>query len=109
MDVKFNLKLFVLVGVLAGFRDVCGTEEKDENKDYDGFIVSEELWKIDGFKAAMDGNRVIKAVYKTEVDGNVDLIHSNFQGQLSSILVWDWKAVDEKGINDLVADGFDSP
>ena len=90
MDVKFDLKLFVLVGVFAGFRDVCGTEK--ENK-YDGFIVSEELWKIDGFKAAMDENRVIKAVYQTEVGGIVDLINSNFQNKLSYILVWDGKEV----------------
>ena len=91
---KFNLKLFVLVGVLAGFRDVCGTEE---NKDYDGFIVAElagnENEEKKALTAAIDGNRVIKAVYQTEVGGIVDLINSNFQNKLSYILVWDGKEV----------------
>ena len=86
---KFNLKLFVLVGVLAGFRDVCGTE-KVKNKDYGGFIVAgfegnEEL------KAAMGGNRVIKAVYKTVDGGEVGLINRRFKNKLSSIFVWDGK------------------
>ena len=35
---RFNLKLFVLVGILAGFRDIYGADEV-KNKD-DDFIVA---------------------------------------------------------------------
>ena len=82
---KFNVKLFVLVGILAGFRDVCGTEE---NKDYDGFIVA-GFWENKELKDAMDQRRVIKAVSRTEVGGDVCIIDSRCKGQLSSILVLD--------------------
>ena len=83
---KFNLKIFVLVGVLAGFRDVCGTEKNGENKDYGDFIVAgfegnEEL------KAAMGGNRVIKAVYKAKFGGLLGIINIEFKDKLSFILV----------------------
>ena len=99
MDVKFNLKLFVLVGVLAGFRDVCGMEDI-ENEDYDGFIVAgfegnDENEEKKALTAAIDGNRVIKAVYQTEVGGIVDLINSNFQNKLSYILVCDGHKVEK--------------
>ena len=82
---KFNLKLFVLVGVLAGFRDVCGTEDVN-NKAYDGFIVA----GFEGNKeleAAMDKRRVIKAIYKTEKGGNVPIMHGKFQNKLSKAFV----------------------
>ena len=86
VDMKFDLKLFVLVGILAGLRDVWGGEK---NKD-DGFIV-EEL-KDDQKKelnAAMTGNRVIKAVYTPLSTGQTPIIDVGFRNKLSNIVVWD--------------------
>ena len=104
---KFNLKLFVLVGVLAGFRDVCGTEKKGENKDYDGFIVAgltdDEKKELE---AAVREKRVIKAVYKTEVAGLSSIIHGKFKYKLSSILVWDGKEVKKVEAKNLASDIF---
>ena len=85
---KFNLKLFVLVGVFVGLRDVWGMEE---NEDDDGFIVDglKNTKEENEVKDAMKGMRVIKAVYRTEVGGDVGIIDSRFKGQLSSIVVGD--------------------
>ena len=103
MDVKFNLKLFVLVGVLAGFRDVCGMEAAGADDD---FYVNGLVKGNKDFIDAVKGNRVIKAVYKTEEGGDVDLIDSDFQNQLSSIFVWDGKEVKKVEAKYLVNDFF---
>jgi surface protein len=95
---RFNLKLFVLVGVFVGLRDVLGGE-KVKNED-DGFIVA-ELKNNDELKDAMDHSRVIIAVYKTEKAGDVPIIHEDFKGQLSSILVWNGKNVEKVEVENL--------
>jgi hypothetical protein len=99
---KSNLKLFVLVGVLAGFRDVYGTDEV-KNKDA-GFIVA-GFGENKELNDAMAAKRVIKAVYRTEVGGDVCIIDSRFKGQLSSILVWDGKNVGKKDIKEFKPNG----
>ena len=85
---RFDLKLFVLVGILAGFRDVLGA---DDNED-DGFIVEkltdEQKKEVD---VAMKERRVIRAVYTTKLGGDVFIIDEGFKNQLSSIVVWDGK------------------
>ncbi len=84
---RFDLKLFVLVGVFVGLRDVWGTEEKEKNKD-DVFIVGE--WtgdQINELGSAMDQRRVIKAVYQTEGNSLVSIIQSNFKKILSKVFV----------------------
>ena len=90
---RFNLKLFVLVGVLAGFRDVLGV---DDNED-DVFVVA-GLEKNKELSAAIGKVSIIKAVYKPDYDGDVLIIQENFRDQLSSIVVWDgekWVTVQE--------------
>ena len=92
VDMKFNLKLFVLVGVFVGLRDVWGMEKEGENKD-DGFIV---------------GKWTIIAVYKTEEGGNVPIIHESFKDKLSKAFVcagkWEdgGKEVDISSLNNNV-------
>ena len=98
VDMKFDLKLFVLVGVLAGLCDVWGAEDV-KNED-DGFIVA-ELKNNDELKAAVHHSRVIIAVYKTEKAGDVPIIHEDFKGQLSSILVWNGKNVEKVEVENL--------
>ena len=83
---KFNLKLFVLVGVFVGLRDVLGVEEV-KNED-DGFIVAGSE-KNEELSAAIGKVSIIKAVYETEEGGDVFIIQEGFKGQLSSIVVWD--------------------
>ena len=82
---KFNLKLFVLVGVFVGLCDVWGTENKD-----DGFIV-EKLTdeQKNELNEAMKERRVIRAVYGTKVRRFVGIIDVGFRKKLSSIVVWD--------------------
>ena len=72
---KFNLKLFVLVGVFVGLRDVWGTENKD-----DGFIV-EKLTdeQKNELNEAMKERRVIRAVYGTKVRRFVGIIDVGFR------------------------------
>ena len=91
---KFNLKLFVLVGVFVGLRDVWGVEENED----DVFIVA----GFEGNKeleAAMNKRRVIKAVYRAKFGGDVDIIYIRFKDKLSSILV-----LDENGVKDVKAE-----
>jgi surface protein len=90
----FNLKLFVLVGILAGFRDVYGTEDV-KDKDDDGFIVGK--WtenQKNEVNAAVADRRVIIAVYKTEEGGNVPIIHESFKDKLSKAFVCAGKGED---------------
>ena len=86
---KFDLKLFVLVGVLAGFRDVYGTEDNGD----DVFVVA-GLEKNEKLSAAIGNVSIIKAVYQSDYVGDVPIIQENFRDQLSSIVVWDG----EKGV-----------
>ena len=84
---KFNLKLFVLVGIFVGLRDVWGGEDV-KNDDAAGFIVE----KLTGqqkkeVNAAMVKRRVIKAVYQTEENRLVSIIQSNFKKNLSKVFV----------------------
>ncbi len=97
---KFNLKLFVLVGILAGFRDVYGTEENEYD---DGFIVEKlkNTKEEEEVKDAMKGMRVIKAVYNKWNDGDVSIIDKNFKDQLSSILVCNGKNVKKVEVENL--------
>ena len=92
---KFNLKLFVLVGVLAGFRDVYGTDEvknKDDDFIVDGLKNTKEAKEV---KDAMKGMRVIKAVYQTGLGGDVDLIDKDFQKKLFKVLLWNGQKVED--------------
>ena len=84
----FNLKLFVLVGILAGFRDVYGTEDV-KDKDDDGFIVDglKNTKEENEVKVARDERRVIKAVYEPWSCGNVPIIHESFKDKLFKVLV----------------------
>ena len=91
---KFDLKLFVLVGVLAGLCDVWGAE--DVKNDYDGFIVGK--WTEDQeneLKAAMAARRVIKAVYTTKLGGDVRIINGNFPKKLSKVFAYAVNSEDE--------------
>ena len=90
---RFNLKLFVLVGILAGFRDVLGV---DDNED-DVFIVAGSD-KNKELSEAIGSVSIIKAVYKPGYPGDVPIIQENFRDQLSSIVVGDgnkWVTVQE--------------
>ena len=91
---KFNLKLFVLVGVLVGLRDVWGVDQNIENKD-DVFIVGKWTEKQKNeVNAAVADSRVIIAVYKTEEGGNVPIIHESFKDKLSKAFVCAGKGED---------------
>ena len=70
---------------------MCDVWGMEENEDDDGFIVDglKNTKEENEVKDAMKGMRVIKAVYRTEVGGDVGIIDSRFKGQLSSILVLD--------------------
>ena len=88
----------MLVVVFVGLRDVWGV--KDVKNEDDGFIVA-ELKNNDELKAAVHHSRVIIAVYKTEKAGDVPIIHEDFKGQLSSILVWNGKNVEKVEVENL--------
>ena len=91
---KFNLKLFVLVGVLAGFRDVYGTDEvknKDDDFIVDGLKNTKEAKEVND---AMEGMRVIKAVYETKVAGDVGIINADYKEKLSKAFVCAWNVED---------------
>ena len=83
---KFDLKLFVLVGVLAGLHDVWGGEDV-KNDDAAGFYVNKTVEKNDELKAAVKGMRVIKAVYTKEIGGGVFIINAGFLYKLSKAFV----------------------
>ena len=102
---KFNLKLFVLVGVFVGLCDVWGMEE---NEDDDGFIVDglKNTKEENEVKDAMKGMRVIKAVYKKWNGDNVGIIDSSFQNQLSSTLVCNGKKVEKVEVKNLQVINF---
>ena len=102
---KFNLKLFVLVGVLVGLRDVWGVEE---NEDDDGFIVDglKNTKEENEVKDAMVKRRVIRAVYETEYGGNVSIIHGTFKKKLFKVLVRAGKG--ENGVKEVDNSSMDS-
>ena len=94
---RFDLKLFVLVGILAGFRDVWGGE--------DDFYVNKKVEENKELKAAVDERRVIRAVYKTQLDGYVFIINKAFQDKLSKVLVWN--GVKEVNVNNFAVNEYD--
>ena len=89
---KFNLKLFVLVGVFVGLRDVWGVEENED--DAAGFYVNKTVEENDELKSAVKGMRVIKAVYETKVAGDVGIINADYQEKLSKAFVCAWNVED---------------
>ena len=95
---KFDLKLFVLVGVFVGLCDVWGVENEDDGFIVDGLKNKEEAKAL---KVAMEEMRVIKAVYKQWSGNNVCIIDSNFKDQLSSILVLKGKDVEKVKVKNL--------
>ena len=90
---KFNLKLFVLVGVLAGIivvilfggRGVKPVEKNDG--EVDDSVEEETFGDEDAAPTPKEKNAVIKAVYKTEADGDVKIMNGGFKNKLDHILV----------------------
>ena len=69
-------------------RDVWGVDQNIENKD-DVFIVG--AWtdeQKNELELAIEGRRVIRAVYETKADGYVFIINKAFQNKLSKVLLY---------------------
>ena len=94
---KFNLKLFVLVGILAGLRDVWGRDVAA------GFYVNKTASGNKDLADAVSGRRVIRAVYKTGIGGNVSIMRRiYFEDKLFKMLVYAGK--EDAGVD---VDNFD--
>ena len=90
---KFDLKLFVLVGILAGIivvilfggRGVKPVEKKDV--EFDDDMKEKTLGEKEAAPTPKEENAVIKAVYETGEEGYVKLINDAYSDKLDFISV----------------------